>query len=426
MFEECDMNDVGIAVMAGAIAGLVDVVFVGEPGKSMLGKFTDKMADNVVIRAAQMLWKSDSRPDGAGRGHKGEMPVSVAKCIEYLGEKYKVNYDIPTAGSDEGFMMNPQNHHFKSLAHSPDLIGLIFSILDQFMNTATFASNGQIIVIDTSDQESPLRGTNFISRLMCGIGNWFMHIISDMAGHESSRKNGERGAGVAIPGMELFNLCNFGSFTTGKNEKSTLSEVMVKVYSSGYDMRFGAALAIPVLLEEAIIKICWVIKARFYKNREWKDCVPDSKHGDLRVMLIIGNSALCVIDGVDAAVRSGGDWIRFFLRLNMVAWYRLIKMVLKEVFLRLGYEEYSMVEAMERINEELRVYLSELGEYDFDAIENEIAQLQDLDRKLLSTPGDRLTDILYMEIERQGITLPFKNITELDDFMNDDSSRLSF
>ena len=33
----------------------------------------------------------------------------------------------------------------KSLAHSPDIIGLFFSILNQFTSTSTFLNDGQLI-----------------------------------------------------------------------------------------------------------------------------------------------------------------------------------------------------------------------------------------------------------------------------------------
>ena len=82
----------------------------------------------------------------------------------------------------------------KSLGHSPDIIGLFFSILNQFTSTSTFLSNGQLITIETNTYE--LQGHNFISKLFCGVTNWFGHIMSDIAG--SSGAAG-RGSGVVIP-----------------------------------------------------------------------------------------------------------------------------------------------------------------------------------------------------------------------------------
>ena len=89
--------------------------------------------------------------------------------------------------------MTTINHHIKSLGHSPDPIGLFFSILDQFTNTASFISDGKLIRIDTSSSSLRLQGDNFIAKLFSGFVNWIGHIFSDMAGSSGSRGNGGRG-----------------------------------------------------------------------------------------------------------------------------------------------------------------------------------------------------------------------------------------
>ena len=47
-------------------------------------------------------------------------------------------------------------------------------------------------------------------------------------------------------------------------------------------------------------------------------------------MLFVGHGCLCLVDAVDAGIRSGGDPLTFALRLNGVAWLR---------FAHLGFEE---------------------------------------------------------------------------------------
>ena len=42
----CDAYDYLLAVACGAIGGLVDIFFVGVPGDSVLGKWSDQQADN--------------------------------------------------------------------------------------------------------------------------------------------------------------------------------------------------------------------------------------------------------------------------------------------------------------------------------------------------------------------------------------------
>ncbi|MEI2414131.1 hypothetical protein V8V50_09280 [Ligilactobacillus salivarius] len=82
--------------------------------------------------------------------------------------------------------MSTKNHHMMSLGHSPDVIGLFFSILNQFTSTATFVTGEKLITINTETFE--LVGGNFIAKVFSGIANWFGHIMSDIAGSSGSRE----------------------------------------------------------------------------------------------------------------------------------------------------------------------------------------------------------------------------------------------
>ena len=211
--DKCDKYDYLIAVGCGAISGIIDIFLVGSPHDSKLQGWTDSQIDNTVMAFAKTCGWSP-RP---GKEN------SVASAIGFLEKKYKVNYDQRHSGDVDGlFSMSTKNHHMKSLAHSPDIIGLFFSILNQFTSTSTFLHEGKLITVKTDTFE--LHGSNFISKLFCGIANWFGHIMSDVAG--SSGANG-RGSGVVIPFYELFQLCDFGSFQVGE-ARNTLATVATK------------------------------------------------------------------------------------------------------------------------------------------------------------------------------------------------------
>ena len=416
MFEKCDSTDYAIAVMAGVIAGVVDVVFVGKPGESILGSGVDKLTDKAVIYIANLHKKMN--------GQGGEVR-NIASAIRYFENNFEVNYDHKMTTETDGLVtdLTPSNHHYKSLGHSPDLIGLLFSVIDQFNQTATFMSEGQLITVNTYGSGIELRGNNLVSKIFCGICNWFFHIMSDVAGSTSSRNalGGGRGKGVSIPGMELFNICNFGSFHTAKGEVLTLAQSMVKVYESGYDLRFGATMAIPVIIQDLLIRVLWVIRARYDKGREWKDCIPNSSHGDLRVMLITGDATLCVIDGLDAAIRSGGDFVQFVLRLNYIAWFKLIKMVIKEVTIRCKLSlEYLELE-LKIIDEDIQEYIRKLDNIDMEYVELELESLHSMNVQLLEAKNDKeLTQILYQSLEVSGVKLQFHSHEEFLDFMEND------
>ena len=324
----CDRYDFMIAGFSGVIAGIIDVFFVGNPSLSKLGSLTDDGADELVKKFAKVSgWKP-----------KIDNENNIASAIGFLEGKFRVNYDQRnTTDVNKLFKMGTKNHHIKSLSHSPDIIGLFFSILNQFTSTATFVSEGKIFNIDTSDGKFELKGNNFIEKLFCGFCNWIGHIMSDLSGSSGGRGkiNAGRGSGIPIPFMELFLMCDFGKFQNG-NDRQTLAVTMTRVFQEGYDARFGVTMSIPVLIQELMIRSLWVIKKRYFEKKDWKECIPTEKHGDLRLMLLIGYTTFCLIDGIDAGLRSGGNMVQFILHLNYVAWVRLIMLVFKELIIRYG------------------------------------------------------------------------------------------
>lgn len=324
---KCDKYDYLIAAFSGVGAGLIDIFFVGAPGNSALCNFTDTQADKLVMKFSKSL----------GWSPGADKEENVASAIGFLEKEFTVNYDQAHKVAAGGALdMAAKNHHFKSLSHSPDLVGLFFSILDQFQGKSTFLSDGQLIRIDATSSKLRLEGSNLHSKIFCGFCNWLGHIMSDLAGSSGGRgAMTGRGSGVAIPFMPLFQMCDFGQLQVGKN-RNTLAIVMTKVFQEGYDLRFGAAMAIPVILNELMIRVLWVIKNRFYIKKEWKECIPSQKHADLRMMLIVGHGTLCIIDGADAAIKSGGNAVAFVLRLNIIGWARLLVLVFKELRIRYG------------------------------------------------------------------------------------------
>ena len=148
-----DRYDAMFAGMSGLIAGIIDVFFVGIPQTGDLTKLADNVVDELIKKVAKL----------SGWNPKSGQEDNVASAIGYFERNFKVNYDHRSSADVNGaFKMATINHHIKSLGHSPDPIGLFFSILDQFTNTASFISDGKLIRIDTSDSGTRLQGNNFI------------------------------------------------------------------------------------------------------------------------------------------------------------------------------------------------------------------------------------------------------------------------
>jgi len=339
-----------------------------------------------------------------------------------LENKFKVNYDQSVSSSASSVLgITPNNHHMKSLGHSPDIVGLFFSILDQFRGTSTFLSDGRLITMNTETFE--LRGGNFIAKLFCGIANWFGHLMSDVAGSSTSKG---RGSGIVMPFYEVFGACNFGSFNMG-GESGTLADVATKAFEQGYDFRFGLTMAIPVIITDLSIRLVWALRRKFQMGKPLRECIPTNVHPDLRIMLIVGDGTLCVMDGIDAAIRSGGNFLAFFMRLNLIAWFKLIKMVLKEVCIRVGLNVNleECLESFKRVNEAVTAYLSELKKIDIKAYEREVAAYSKLG-EMVSTVNseEELNDLLLKSLDKLGFELPWKG--DFDEFMGDKNNKLVF
>lgn len=338
---KCDKWDYMFASCCGALAGIIDVIFVGISGNSKLGVASDKLADNYVMKTAQFFWQKDERTKGKSK----KMPESLEQCISYLEQAFPVNYDARYAKDlavEDGMLngMNPKNHHLLSLSHSPDIIGLVFSIIDQYNpeGSASFIDDGRIIHVIPNKKKNGsipyLQGKDYKSKLFCGFINWIGHLLSDIVGSSSTRKEGKtgRGMGVPMPFYSMLLMCKLG-----EGDGNEFANTMIKVYEEGYDLRFGAATAVPVVMEELMIRSLWIIRQKFVRGNSWKESMPTNKNDEFRVMLLIGNFSLCLVDGTEAAIHGVKDqsWVTFVCHLNMAGWTRFAVLIFKEAIIRM-------------------------------------------------------------------------------------------
>jgi hypothetical protein len=396
---KCDKYDYLTAVACGVVGGIVDILLVGDPKNSLLGNWTDTQVDNAIKRFARMV----------GWNPKETQVGNVASAIGFLERKFKVNYDQRYSSDVENiFDMSTKNHHIMSLSHSTDIVGLFFSLINQFTSTASFVSKGKIVTINTKTYE--LQGDNFIAKLFCGIANWFGHIMSDIAGSSGIRGKSGRGTGVSMPFYELFQFCRFGSLHVG-NDRQDLSTIAVRAFQEGYDFRFGLTSAIPVVITDLLIRLIWSIRRHFQYGKPVKECIPTNKYSNLRIMLLFGNGTLCVMDAIDAGIRSGGNFLAFFMKLNLIAWFRLVALVLKEVCIRVGITGplQMNIEAYKRINRALQSYLSELEKIDITLFKKETEKYEKIVGLFSNVKTDKeLNDMLLNIFDRLGFDKPWE------------------
>lgn len=324
---DCDKLDYILATSSGALCGIIDIFLVGKPGESPLGNITDKWFVARTIDFAKLCDPEKKNFD------------SLDSALRFLEKKFKVPYDQTGLG-DTGktiFDLTAKNHHFKSLAHNPSLLGLFFSILDQFSNTSHFVTDGQLVSLQQADEKWELRGGNIPSKLFCGFANWIGHLISDVSGSSSSAAKGNRGTGLPSPLWTWTNDIIAIKAKLGLSVTETdkaMNELALNIFEKGYDIRFQTAQAIPVFLNELLVRLIYAIRRLFRYFSEipktersfalmWKKCEPFS-NATVKRMLSVAHGTFCLVDVGDAVSRSliagGGTFnaVEFVLRLNVV------------------------------------------------------------------------------------------------------------
>lgn len=117
-----------------------------------LKNFSDERVEKVVMAYSRMLGNKSNDLSGA---------------IAFLERKYKVNYDQRSSKEVSGmFGLSAMDHHIKSLAHAPSLVGLTFSIIDQLRDTSTMFSGGKLYVVNTSGSEIHIQGKGVREKLV--------------------------------------------------------------------------------------------------------------------------------------------------------------------------------------------------------------------------------------------------------------------
>lgn len=348
---DCDITDYVLSACSGVLCGIVDIFLVGKPGESPLGNITDKWFANRTKDFAKLCgWKGGNEKSAIG----------------FLERKFKVPYDQRGAG-DAGRIvsgMNPRNHHFKSLAHNPSIMGLFFSILDQFNDSShfigqdIFSETGDLTLIslEQADGNFELKGHNIPSKFFCAFANWFGHLISDVSGASGSVG---RGSGIPSPLWTWINdIIAVKSSLNIKPSKfdESFYKLALHLFKHGYDFRFQTAQAIPVFLNGLTVRMIYMVRRMilYYKDDDtereksfksmWDVCAPFN-NASVKRMLTVAHGSFCLVDAADATIHgfmSGGGTfnpVEFLFRLNIVGVGRFAFSVFGEVKDAINYQQ---------------------------------------------------------------------------------------
>ena len=340
---DCDAWDYGLAALIGIFCGIIDAFFFSKPHGSLITKGTDDLFDEFV------KWFAGRNGWDPREGKE----KSVASAIGFLEKNFSVGYDQTTSKSVEDKVkhLSMLNHHAKSASHYPDIFGLIASICNQFTNTSTFYDNnrGSVTIVHGTGKGVTLQGNTLSSKIYAGTVNWIGHCMSDIAGSSGSQGHG---TGLPIPFTEFFQFCNFGRFPNEKGQYQTFATIMTKVYEKGYDTRHATSLVLPVMLGELLTKVAFVLKQRFYQDKDWQTVLKEINGYTAQRMLTVSTGTMCMTDLAHATATSWGQWTLFFSKLNIVAWARLGMQGVKELRLLADKELKNMETIQEDISAE--------------------------------------------------------------------------
>ena len=333
---DADTWDYSIAALSGVLAGIIDILYVGELsfksikecheiGSEKTNDFVKKIAKTFGFKEKPELSDEDN----------------LKRAIDHL-EK------ISPFAADQKNIMNSfggtNYHHFRDFSHHPTLIGWIFSMVTQYTGLVFGANAGGVLVAIPVEDESRI-GKDHFEKILFGTVTWLIHMVSDVAG-----SSGTPGAGTGLPGpllslakevdsvrAKLFNsdakigddadaitgylskLFNGTAFVERDGDGKIIRESVVRFdYRTEIGMlenvKVASKMFVPVLINECIVRSFFFIK-RFVvavkeanihslsdlKTLEWKRILPFN-NATLTRMLTISVGAMEIVDISDAAI----------------------------------------------------------------------------------------------------------------------------
>lgn len=366
---QADGLDYTLAVTSGLIAGVIDIIFVGEWDFKNAKAISNEKVNNKIMTFAQkhpdyVVFCTNSLEGKGGPRIKQLNPKRLSTAIQFLEWKYPLPGDNSWKGVAD--KVTPQSHHLDDFSHHPTLVGLMCCIISQFTCTATYVNReGSVINIPIEvDENGMLEGKTPSAKIASGFLNWVINVIKNRKGHLFSDMGGSNstpGSGMGIPGSFMsflkelsalsmfedseFSLNLYRAFTKGIGDgKSQLNLGVINSLFEGADSKFDSRTegaikhelkrqAIPMVINEVIVRSIYFVRHLYLEIREkqsvelidWKKIIPVGNRTIAR-MMTISSGTMEVIDMADAAIRAGAKSegniavfaSQFMLRVNYV------------------------------------------------------------------------------------------------------------
>ena len=272
--------DTIVSIIAGVIASIIDIVFVGTPEVVKVYKKGENFDGSILTALFRKIGSGDNK---------------LSEMFKWLSDKCKVPYDI-SAMKD---VVAPDNHRLRNFAHDP-LVGLLFAVADIILGTATVIDNdGRIRILVNNKNQSPIQ--KYLAVLY-----YLGHLLSDVC----------TARGLPIPGFFLT------QFFAGN--KDSIARVAEAMYKDGYDVRHLASMSTPVIIKNLIINgYLWLTQSEQTESSSiaMKE-IQENKRIAYKYKLRLVSDAVCC----------GGNVLKFFIpptsgnmtALNLPEWAGLL------------------------------------------------------------------------------------------------------
>ncbi len=308
--------DVVVSIIAGIVATIIDIVFVGTPEVVKLYKKGENFDGSILTKLLRKI--------GSGNDKLSDM-------FKWLSEKCKVPYDI-SAMKD---VVTPDNHRLRNFAHDP-MFGLLFAVADIILGTATLVdNNGRIRIIVNGKSTSPIKK-------YLAVIYYLGHLLSDVC----------TARGLPIPGFFLT------QFFSGDN--NSIAQIAESMYKDGYDIRHLASMTTPVFIKNLILDGYLFLSKTDMNNQvsiAMSEITKNKKIAYKHKLRLVSDAVCC-----------SGNVLKFFIpptagnmtALNLPEWISLLKDTI--ITLKYQYREKSVEEIIgnrEIINDNRqKLYLS--------------------------------------------------------------------
>ncbi len=316
-----DNVDYIAAIASGLLCSMLDILWCGDIDLSKAHEIGNDQAESLVSWTAKLL------------GCRGTDDISAS--VRFLEEKFPVPNDGNTKDFGGGSW-----HHLKDFGHHPTIAGLVFSLMTQFTGLSYGVDkDGKFCAVKVPENSQEFIGKSIPEKIVNGTITWFFHLISDIAGSNSTA--GKSG-GTGIPGPILATAEELSVLPFFRNiciSEESLSDFLKKLFNGtllaqsndngkpvkGTEIKFDlrtelgtgeklASQALPVAANECIVRSFYFIRrfgAQIRENEisaladlrliDWDEVKP-SKNPTVTRMITVASAVFMTVDVGEAVI----------------------------------------------------------------------------------------------------------------------------